>query len=247
MTPLQFAFVIGIASLAAWAGFALLARNRARSAAGVGATSAGGLDVPEPRPLLRGPDLSDVGRRKFLLRALGIAFLAGLGQFALASIDFLFPRLRGGFGATIEVGNADEIRNEISAAREPKFVSDGRFYLSIYEGDPADAERIPAYRKANVAQSGFMALYRKCVHLGCSVPWCPPAKWFECPCHGSKYSINGEYRDGPAPRSLDQFKVEVVDGNIVVDTSTIIQGAPRGTSTSQPQPEGAHCVTIREG
>ena len=246
MTPLQFAFVIGIASLAAWAGFALLARSRARSGS-VAAASAGGLDVPEPRPLLRGPDLSDVGRRKFLLRALGFAFLAGLGQFALASIDFLFPRLRGGFGAKIEAGNADELRSEIGGAREPKFISDGRFYLTLYEGDPEQANSVPAYRRANVAESGFMALYRKCVHLGCSVPWCPPSKWFECPCHGSKYSINGEYRDGPAPRSLDQFRVEIQDGVVMVDTSTIIQGAPRGTNTSQPQPEGANCVTIREG
>jgi cytochrome b6-f complex iron-sulfur subunit len=246
MTPIQFAFIIGIVSLGAWAVFAALARRQSRppSAAAAGA---GGLDVPEPRPLLRGPDISDVGRRKFLTRALGFAFLAGLAQFALVSIDFLFPRLRGGFGSKLEVGDAEGIRNEISANREPKFISDGRFYLSLYEGDPADAENIPAYRKANVAESGFMALYRKCVHLGCSVPWCPPAKWFECPCHGSKYSVNGEYRDGPAPRSLDQFHVEVVDGKLVVDTSTIIQGAPRGTVTSQPQPEGAHCVSVREG
>jgi cytochrome b6-f complex iron-sulfur subunit len=246
MSPLLFAFIIGIASLAAWAAFAFVARSRARSTS-VAAASAGGLDVPEPRPLLRAPDLSDVGRRKFLLRALGFAFLAGLGQFALVSIDFLFPRLRGGFGARIEVGNVDEIRDEISGAREPKFISDGRFYISVFEGDPAQAENVPAYRRANVPATGFMALYRKCVHLGCSVPWCPPSKWFECPCHGSKYSINGEYRDGPAPRSLDQFRVEIEDGTIFVDTSTIIQGAPRGTSTSQPQPEGANCVNIREG
>ena len=233
MTPIQFAIVIGLASLLAWVPFALIGA-RARKA---GPVTSNQLEVVPVS------DVTDVGRRKFLLRGVGAASLAFLGQFALASIDFLYPRLRGGFGSRITVGAEDDVRNEINASREPKFIPDGRFYITIYEGDPADAADVPAYESANVAQSGLMALYRKCVHLGCSVPWCPPAKWFECPCHGSKYSINGEYRDGPAPRSLDLFRVEVVDGQVVVDTATIISGAPRGTVTSQPQPEGAHCVT----
>lgn len=189
----------------------------------------------------------DVSRRKFLNRSMGAALLVSLGQFGLASLDFLYPRLRGGFGAKITVGSVEEIINEISASREPKFIPDGRFYISLFEGSPEDAAAIPAYKSANVDKTQMMALYRKCVHLGCSVPWCPPAKWFECPCHGSKYSINGEYRDGPAPRSLDLFRLEHVGGQVVVDTSTILPGAPRGTTTSQPQPEGVHCVNIREG
>jgi len=88
----------------------------------------------------------------------------------------------------------------------------------VYEGQPAAAAKVPAYVTANTAQSGFVALYRKCVHLGCSVPFCDTSKWFECPCHGSKYSINGEYRSGPAPRSLDRFRVDIVGGKLVVDT-----------------------------
>lgn len=232
LTPIQFAIIIGLASLLAWVPFAL---------AGARSGKAGAVGSHELQ-VRRVSDITDVGRRKFLLRGVGVASLAFLGQFALASIDFLYPRLRGGFGSRITVGGADEMRAEL-AAREPKFIPDGRFFLTLYEGDPEEAADISAYGSANVPATGFMALYRKCVHLGCSVPWCAPSKWFECPCHGSKYSINGEYRDGPAPRSLDQFRVEVADGQVVVDTSTIITGAPRGTVTTQPQPEGAHCVT----
>ncbi|HEX2053343.1 MAG TPA: Rieske 2Fe-2S domain-containing protein [Actinomycetota bacterium] len=232
MTPIQFAIVIGLASLLAWVPFALIGA-RSRKA---GPVSSNQLEVAQVS------DVTDVGRRKFLLRGVGAASLAFLGQFALASIDFLYPRLRGGFGSAITVGAEEDIRSELGT-REPKFIPDGRFYLALYEGDPADAADIPAYASANVAESGFVALYRKCVHLGCSVPWCGPAKWFECPCHGSKYSINGEYRDGPAPRGLDLFRVEVQDGQVIVDTATIIAGTPRGTVTTQPQPEGAHCVT----
>ena len=135
------------------------------------------------------------------------------------------------------MGNADDLRAELGN-REPKFIPDGRFYLTLYEGDPAEAADIPAYKAANVDVSGFMALYRKCVHLGCSVPYCPPSKWFECPCHGSKYSINGEYREGPAPRSLDQFRAEVVDGELIVDTATIIAGAPGAPAPRSRSPKG---------
>jgi Rieske Fe-S protein len=147
------------------------------------------------------------------------------------------------------MGNAAQLRSQLESTRVPitdtatNILPPG-IALMTYEGTPQAAAKIPAYVLANTAASGFVALYRKRVHLGCTVPFCNSSKWFECPCHGSKYSINGEYRAGPAPRSLDRFKVDIVDGRVVVDTATVITGPPRGTVTSQPQPEGPHCVTI---
>ncbi|MEP6986335.1 MAG: Rieske 2Fe-2S domain-containing protein, partial [Chloroflexota bacterium] len=32
---------------------------------------------------------------------------------------------------------------------------------------------------------------------------------FECPCHGSKYQLDGHWIEGPAPRSLDRFKTVI--------------------------------------
>jgi cytochrome b6-f complex iron-sulfur subunit len=87
-----------------------------------------------------------------------------------------------------------------------------------------------------------MALYQRCVHLGCRVPWCPTAQWWECPCHGSKYNQAGEYKEGPAPRGLDRFAIAVSGGQIVVDTSKIITGPPRGTNTTGQELQGPHCV-----
>ena len=89
---------------------------------------------------------------------------------------------------------------------------------------------------------GYVALYQKCVHLGCRVPWCQTSQWFECPCHGSKYNRVGEKRGGPAPRGLDRFVLSVSGGTIVVDTGTIIQGPPIGTDTTGQGQEGAPCV-----
>ena len=83
-----------------------------------------------------------------------------------------------------------------------------------------------------------MPLYQRCVHLGCRVPFCASSQWFECPCHGSKYNHAGEYKLGPAPRGLDRFTMEIVDGNVIVDTSTIKLGPPRGTEHDRPAPRG---------
>jgi cytochrome b6-f complex iron-sulfur subunit len=202
-------------------------------------------EAPWPAARLLGrEDVMGVTRRQFLNRMTVGGVVVGLAQFGMASLDFLWPRLRGGFGAKIDVGDADALREELQATREPKFIADGRFWLTLFEGNPTAAEDIPVYRDANTPGTQICALYRKCPHLGCSVPWCTPSKWFECPCHGSKYSYNGEYRDGPAPRGMDRFRVEIEGGKCKVDTANVLEGPPRGTRTSQPAPEGANCVTI---
>ena len=54
-------------------------------------------------------------------------------------------------------------------------------------------------------EQGVVALYQKCPHLGCRVPWCKTSQWFECPCHGSQYNRVGEKKGGPAPRGMDRF------------------------------------------
>src|SRR5207253_1141949 len=93
-------------------------------------------------------------------------------------------------------------------------------------------------------EKGYVALYQKCVHLGCRVPWCESSQWFECPCHGSKYNRVGEKKGGPAPRGLDRFVLEVSGGQITVDTAStsLVQGPPIGTDTTGQTAEGAPCV-----
>lgn len=272
MTPEALVVLVVGAAVLAWVAFLayLVPGSRGRSASAVtaplregalvgagpapGGPLSAGAPAPErrPRPRHRVEDVGAVTRRQFLNRAYLGAFAVGMVNFGLASLDFLWPRLRGGLGGKITVNvpgvgdGADAIKQFLTSGREPAFNSDGRFFVMTFEGDPKKAENVPGYRQANTLATGLVALFRKCPHLGCSVPWCAPSKWFECPCHGSKYSINGEYRDGPAPRGLDRFRVDIVGGKVVVDTRQRIE-VPRGVVTSQPQPEGEHCVTIREG
>jgi len=108
------------------------------------------------------------------------------------------------------------------------------------------AKKVAAYTPPVIAgmEAGFVFLYQKCVHLGCRVPWCETSQWFECPCHGSKYSRVGEKKGGPAPRGLDRFVLEVAGGQITVDTAanSLVQGPPIGTDTTGQTAEGAPCV-----
>lgn len=176
-------------------------------------------------------------RRQFLKWSMGLGWLGVLAGFSTASLAFIWPNLRSGFGARIPMGTADEILGEIEANEGRFEFPEGRALVVRY--DPAqDPEGV---YEAITNGTGLMALYQRCVHLGCKVPWCASAQWWECPCHGSKYNRWGEWQEGPAPRGLDRFLVEEVDGQVVVDTSTIITGPSRTAGVLDQPPEGPHC------
>ena len=197
---------------------------------------------PAPRAPMD-PEALGVTRRQFFNRSIVGFFTLGLTGFGAASIGFLWPTLSGGFGAKIKVGKLDEILGEIRSKREPFYLAEARTWIAPY---PADAvgKAEKAYEGAVLdgMKEGVVALYQKCVHLGCRVPYCKSAQWFECPCHGSQYNRVGEKKGGPAPRGLDRFGVEVSGGVLSVDTSTLIQGPPIGTNTTGQEAEGPHCA-----
>lgn len=76
---------------------------------------------------------------------------------------------------------------------------------------------------ARLDDGGFLALHRKCTHLGCTVPWDIDGQKFECPCHGSAFDIRGDVLSAPASRALDLFAVQIEDGVVMVDTSQAIR------------------------
>ncbi|MGH9180992.1 MAG: ubiquinol-cytochrome c reductase iron-sulfur subunit, partial [Acidimicrobiales bacterium] len=132
---------------------------------------------------------------------------------------------------------------QISSKREPFYLAEARTWLSAYPPEALGKARV-AYSGGVLAgmEDGIVALYQKCVHLGCRVPWCKSAQWFECPCHGSRYNRVGEKKGGPAPRGLDRFPVEVAGGVVIVDTSRLIQGPTIGVNTTGQEAEGPHCA-----
>jgi cytochrome b6-f complex iron-sulfur subunit len=187
-------------------------------------------EAAKPRP---------VSRREFFRRSLLTSFAVFGAEFGAASLAFIWPNLQGGFGSLIDLGlPVTAVKSQIEGDRLPFYFGAGRFYLVTYDGEGADSE----YQ--GLVGEGLMALYQKCVHLGCRVPFCQASQWFECPCHGSKYNRAGEYRDGPAPRGMDRFAVRIQGGTVQVDTTQIVLGPPRGTDTIKQEPEGPFCVNI---
>ena len=197
-----------------------------------------------PAPTYLDEETISVTRRQFLNRGVVTLMTVSLASFGAACLGFLWPNLAaGGFGSKIKVGKLDDILGQAQTKREPVYVPEGRFYIQPYPKDAA-AKAAKFYSGAVLEgmKSGVVALYQKCVHLGCRVPWCQSSQWFECPCHGSKYNRVGEKKGGPAPRGLDRFGVSVDGGQIVVDTKQVVVGPPIGTDTTGQGLEGPHCA-----
>jgi cytochrome b6-f complex iron-sulfur subunit len=190
---------------------------------------------PEPTPRVKA-----VSRRDFFRASLVTSLLVFTAEFGGASVAFLWPNVKGGFGGLINAGNIEDIKSELASTGAPVYNGNGRFYVVPWEGRPTD---LVNYADEGVAANGIMPLYQRCVHLGCRVPFCGTSKWFECPCHGSKYNRAGEYKLGPAPRGLDRFRMTVDEtGLVIVDTSEVVLGPPRGTDTIDQPPQGPFCV-----
>jgi cytochrome b6-f complex iron-sulfur subunit len=191
-------------------------------------------------------DLEELGvtRRQFFNRSIVAGSGLGLGAFGVAALAFLWPSASAGFGGKIVVGSVADANTAIGN-KQPFYNATAKTYIVAYpKADLTKAKKVTAYTPPVLAgmEAGFVALYQKCVHLGCRVPWCQSSQWFECPCHGSKYNKVGEKVGGPAPRGLDRFVLEISGGNIIVDTGNLVLGPPIGTNTIDQSPERPLCV-----
>jgi cytochrome b6-f complex iron-sulfur subunit len=179
----------------------------------------------------------EISRRTFMRRMIGWGVGLLSLEFLGGTLAFLYPNLTGGLGGEIEIGSAADIVGQAPdwAKGEPYTYQKARLFLvNIPAG-----ELLVEGKPANVPdpKDKVLALYRKCPHLGCQIPpLCNKSHWFECLCHGSKYTILGEKRDGPAPRGMDRFPTTVAaNGQYVVDSGKIITGPPIGTVTFDPR------------
>jgi len=225
--------------------------GRARADEARKAIGAGGSAVPataaSSTPAVYEPvDLDELGvtRRQFFNRSILAGSGLGLGAFGVAALAFLWPSAGGGFGGKVVVGSEADAKAAFDN-KIPFYNAAAKTYIVAYpKADLPKAKKVSAYTPPIIAgmEAGYVALYQKCVHLGCRVPWCSSSQWFECPCHGSKYNRVGEKQGGPAPRGLDRFALTVSGGNIVVDTGLLVLGPPIGTNTTGQSPEGAPCV-----
>lgn len=187
-----------------------------------------------------------LSRRRFLRRSMLAVWGLSTTAAVAGALYMLYPNLAGQFGSDLTVGTKSQF-----PAANPKdykigqvgvfYVQDAKTYLShLAPGTPTllsgsnlsdqlDAESFVKDKDGSL----WLALYQRCVHLGCTVPFRDDCVSFKCPCHGSHYNVDGEYLDGPAPRSLDRFAMSFSGDSVVVSTGTLNNKVPHPDSTTR--------------
>lgn len=161
--------------------------------------------------------------RRTLLRFVGWGTLLGIvGQWTAGAGIFFWPKKVGAFGGEVNAGDLASFN-----VGDVKLIQNGKCYVS----------RVP---------EGVLALWWKCPHLGCTVPWKPDDPTmdnlaskgrFNCPCHGSLYDRYGNIVAGPAPRPMDLFGVSIRDGKVFIDTNpTRVKQRTAVNRSSDPTP-----------
>lgn len=57
---------------------------------------------------------------------------------------------------------------------------------------------------SKTGENKFIAINTVCTHKKCDVDF--TGEGFECPCHGSTYSLSGKVTNGPATKNLKSYK-----------------------------------------
>jgi len=141
-----------------------------------------------------------LNRRNFLTKIwIGLGVVA-LTEFVISGLAFLIK------GRKSTDKNPDAQRIVAGAAADfsrgtVTLIREGHLYLSRLD------------------DGGFLAISRKCTHLGCAVPWIAERKQFECPCHSSIFDITGNIIKAPAPRALDIFPISFERDIVIIDIS----------------------------
>jgi cytochrome b6-f complex iron-sulfur subunit len=150
------------------------------------------------------PDSTKTSRRSFFTKLCIFLGIIALIEFIGVVTAYLLSRKKrekaGSFETIIQAGPVEKFPNESVTT----FIR-GKFYL------------------ARLKDGGFLAVSRKCTHLGCTVPWLDKEKKFVCPCHASAFDISGEVISPPAPRALDVYHLYIENNIVKVDTGKRIK------------------------
>jgi cytochrome b6-f complex iron-sulfur subunit/menaquinol-cytochrome c reductase iron-sulfur subunit len=174
-------------------------------------------DAPPPRAHASGAAPRDNGRRK----ALGALVVVGSSA----------------YGAALAVPALGYLRVPAGGAGGERWIRVARFE-ALPEATPTRAPVIGDERDAFTVSRGQMlgsvwltrrggavtALSAECPHLGCAVDVGGDGKSFGCPCHTSRFSLEGKPESGPSPRAMDALGARVVEGWVEVDFRRYRQG-----------------------
>ncbi len=66
------------------------------------------------------------------------------------------------------------------------------------------------------SEDELIALANVCSHQRCAIDYVETARALACPCHGSRFDLNGIPMQGPARAALSRYNVTLVDGVVEV-------------------------------
>jgi cytochrome b6-f complex iron-sulfur subunit len=143
------------------------------------------------------PDLRD-RRSFFTLVGTGACAAAAVGS-GLVTLDFLKPKVLFEPPTTFLAGGPSDYPEGTV-----RFNKEERAYVI---GGPG----------------GVYALSAVCTHLGCITRFLSDQNVIACPCHGSRFDLEGNVVEGPAPRPLPWLEVGLdPSGALLVDTALVV-------------------------
>jgi cytochrome b6-f complex iron-sulfur subunit len=138
----------------------------------------------------------DLMSRRYFLEIVGLGSIAiTAAGTALLTVEYLSPNVLLDPSPTFKAGPVDGYTpNSVTKLKEEKV-----YIVRAKEGY-------------------FYALSDVCTHLGCITNWLPDEGLIACPCHGSRFNMEGNVVHGPAPRPLERYLITLNDqGQLVVD------------------------------
>ncbi len=191
-----------------------------------------------------------VSRRRFLRRSMLAVWGLSTTASVAGALYMLYPTLGGSFGSEQTVGKKGQFQaavpakfqnNQVGVYHLPvartwliHLAADTQFVLS---GTNLQEQLDSEWVVKDSDGTYWIALYQRCVHLGCTVPFRDDCVSFKCPCHGSHYNVDGEFLDGPAPRSLDRFRLRFngsgSNADVIVNTGLLNQNVQHPDETTR--------------
>lgn len=167
-------------------------------------------------------DGGGITRREFLYPVWGASLALTTVETTDLLIWFALPRFRAGqFGGqfTVSVDAVPQINGP------PHNFSEGRFWL-VNLNTSSDRVRngcIWPPTKKNLLWGWPLSTKSVLIWAAYTIGTQANER-FECPCHGSKYRLDGRRIEDPAPRSCDRFLVSALD-----ESETVLAAAEVGT------------------
>jgi cytochrome b6-f complex iron-sulfur subunit len=145
-----------------------------------------------------------MNRREFIEKACLGSLGTIVGMSVLSALDipsiqaFAKPSPSGGKDIPLRLEDTPELK-EVG----------GAYHLTVEDPD----KELLIVR---LEEEKFIAVDIKCTHKGCDVKYDDKSTMFVCPCHDSKFDLNGVPKSGPAKKPLGVYKTSFKDGEVTI-------------------------------